>query len=560
VARLILFKGTSAERSFPLGETPAVIGRQPPCNIQILDAKASRKHCEIHQTDKGFELSDLGSRNATFVNGVSVTKTMLSNGDQVRVGNTVMEFESDELNELTPSTIAVTDDGDSDQLTIVQASINVKEAGLLDPDTDRLDMDQLRRAEKALAVLYDGAQLLASRRNEDELLESVSALALDLTGGERAFVALLREDGALEIKATWSATGQEVSPQMALSKSIASVALGEKNAVLCADTQSDARFRDRQSIYMQQIRSAIYVPLASHEKVLGLLGVDSANPSVKFSKDHLRHLSILTNHAAAAVENLRLQEEAVKQQVMEQQLEIAREIQQNFLPADLNVIPQMEIAASSLPAMLVGGDFYDCIPLDAQRTILSIGDVSGKGVPAALCMGRVMGDIKSLVALHDQPSDVLAVLNSAFLKRSTRGMFISLLLLTYDATTGKCVMCNAGHPAPLVIRSDSTEPEFIEERGGPIVGIVDEADYGNYEFALNPGDMLVLYTDGISEAQNKKEEFFSAETMALEVFSRRRASCEEIIEAVFDRVAAFAGQEIIDDDLTMVALRVKAEG
>jgi sigma-B regulation protein RsbU (phosphoserine phosphatase) len=207
--------------------------------------------------------------------------------------------------------------------------------------------------------------------------------------------------------------------------------------------------------------------------------------------------------------------------------------------------------------MLVGGDFYDCIPLDEKRIMFAIGDVSGKGIPAALCMGRIMGDIRSLTSLHQKPSKILAVLNNAFLRRSTRGMFISLLLIVFDGSDMTCTMCNAGHPEPLIVRRDSDKREFIEERGGPIVGIVDDAEYTDRSLPLGPGDMLCLYTDGITEAQNDREEFYGREQMAEQVLAHRSAQCESIIEAVFDGATAFVGQEAIDDDLTMMVLRIK---
>jgi serine phosphatase RsbU (regulator of sigma subunit) len=197
----------------------------------------------------------------------------------------------------------------------------------------------------------------------------------------------------------------------------------------------------------------------------------------------------------------------------------------------------MEVAASSLPAMLVGGDFYDCIPLDGNRTVLSIGDVAGKGIPAALCMGRVMGDVRALFAHHEAPGEILSALNQSFLKRSTRGMFISLILIVMDSYNMSCTMCNAGHPMPILLRGGCSSPEFIEERGGPTLGITDEAKYVDYTFSLTPGDLLFLYTDGLIEAQNRSEEFFGIERLADEVFACREQGCTEMIQTIGEAIA-----------------------
>ena len=556
MARLILFKGTNAEAAYELGDEPVTVGRHPENTIHVLDAKASREHCRIVKTQEGYEIKDSDSRNGTLVNGVASMEAPLSNGDRIQIGNTILHFEGEEGEE--PSTVVITEEGGEFDGTVVEAALHVREATLLDPETPHPDLEHLRRAEQALSILYEGAQLLSSGKGMEDLLDAVTGLALDLAGGDRVFLALLREDGALEIQASRALLEEEAKSEIAISRTIANVALGEKTAVLCSDAQSDTRFRNQQSIYMHRIRSVLYVPLTSHDRVLGILGVDSTDPLKKFTKENLRHLSILANHSAAALDNLKLQEEAVKQKVIDQQLEIAREIQQNFLPADLSIVPNVEMAASSLPAMLVGGDFYDCIPLDGNRTVLSIGDVAGKGIPAALCMGRVMGDLRAMVVHHEAPGEILGALNQAFLKRSTRGMFISVILLVVDSYTMSCTMCNAGHPMPILLRNGCTSPEFIEERGGPTLGIADEAQYVDYTFSFGSGDLLFLYTDGLIEAQNGADEFFGIERLADEVFACREQKCAEIIQTLFDRVTAFAGTQTIPDDLTTMALRVQA--
>ncbi|MEW6356133.1 MAG: SpoIIE family protein phosphatase [Planctomycetota bacterium] len=555
MARLIVFKGTNAEMVYELGDEPVTVGRHPDNVVHVLDAKASREHCRIVKIEDGYEIRDNNSRNGTLVNGVAVMKAALSNGDRIQVGNTIMHFEGEDREE--PSTVVITEEAENFDGTVVEAALNVRDATLLDPDTPRPDLGHLRRAEKALTVLYEGAQLLSSGKGMGDLLDAVTGLALDLTGGDRAFIALLRGDGALEIQAARPSLEGIPQSEIAISKTIANVALGEKTAVLCSDAQRDIRFRNQQSIYMHRIRSVLYVPLTAHDKVLGILGVDNTDPLKRFTKENLRHLSILANHSAAALDNLRLQEEAVRQKVIDQQLEIAREIQQNFLPADLNIVPKMETAASSLPAMLVGGDFYDCIPLDGNRTVLSIGDVAGKGIPAALCMGRLMGDIRAMVVHHEAPCEILAALNQSFLKRSTRGMFISLILMVVDSYTMSCTICNAGHPMPIILRSGCPSPEFIEERGGPTLGIADRAEYVDYTFSVAPGDILFLYTDGLIEAHSGSEEFFGIERLADAVLACRDMRCAEIIQTVFDRVTAFAGTETIPDDLTTMVLRVQ---
>ncbi|NOZ21451.1 MAG: SpoIIE family protein phosphatase [Planctomycetes bacterium] len=556
MARLIAFKGTNSETIYDLGDEPVTVGRHPDNTIHVLDAKASREHCRIVKAEEGYEVRDNGSRNGTVVNGVAVMEAPLSDGDRIQVGNTVLYFEEESGTE--PSTVVITEEAEDFDGTVVEAALNVREATLLDPETPHPDLAHLRRAEQALSVLYEGAQLLSSGKEMDDLLDAVTGLALDLTSGDRAFIAMCRDDGVLEIRAARPSLEGMPQSQIAISKTIANVALGEKTAVLCSDAQMDARFRNQQSIYMHRIRSVLYVPLTSHDKVLGILGVDATDPLKKFTKEHLRHLSILANHSAAALDNLRLQEEAVRQKVVDQQLEIAREIQQNFLPSDLSIVPNVEMAASSLPAMLVGGDFYDCIPLDKNRTALVIGDVAGKGFPAALCMGRVMGDIRGLVAQHEAPEEILTVLNKTFLKRSTRGMFISLILMLLDASAMSCTICNAGHPMPILLRHGSPSPQFIEERGGPTLGIADEAEYVDHVFLLGAGDLLFLYTDGLIEAQSVSEEFFGIERLAENVCACRDMRCTEIIETVFDRVTAFAGTEAIPDDLTTMVLRVQA--
>jgi serine phosphatase RsbU (regulator of sigma subunit) len=245
---------------------------------------------------------------------------------------------------------------------------------------------------------------------------------------------------------------------------------------------------------------------------------------------------------------------------MRQQLETARIIQQSFLPGHLPGIddPRYSLAAANYPAAAVGGDYYDVIQIGPNCLGLVLGDVSGKGVPGAIYMARLVSDFRFLVEpKDDSPAETLTALNSLLHGRGHQGMYVTLLYLTLDLDTGLVTFANAGH-LPMLVRRTGGQIESVDGDAGPPLGIIDNVVYDDSWLVLKPGEDMLLFTDGVTEARNSARESFSEERL-LEILHRPHSRPEDLVKAVTDGVRAFIGKAPANDDLTLLAARWEGE-
>jgi sigma-B regulation protein RsbU (phosphoserine phosphatase) len=269
-----------------------------------------------------------------------------------------------------------------------------------------------------------------------------------------------------------------------------------------------------------------------------------------FDKDDLELFISLSSMAAIALENAKMHQALLEKQRIVRDMEFARTVQESFLPQNEPEVQSYKFSAHYTPALEVGGDFYDFIRLDKGRTGIVIGDVSGKGVPAALYMAKLGSDMRTLAFTEQSPAEALMKLNNLLAERSRRGMFATLLYIELDSQTGNLTIANAGHLPPIVRKADGSLIKLAAAGGAPL-GMVADMNYGQETAALAPGDTVVLYTDGIVESMNFREELYGFERFEA-LIQRGPSSPDALKTAIIEEVNRFTGLSPQHDDMTLV--------
>ena len=389
----------------------------------------------------------------------------------------------------------------------------------------------------------------------DKLLEQLMRL---FPQADRGMV-LLGEPDRLVVRGQRSRR-QEDEHSHPYSRSIVKKALEEGVGILSDDIRGDARFQTSDTITSLQIRSLLCVPLIGpDQKRLGVIQLDRTHAGRSFKMDDLQMLTTVGLHVAVVLDNAALHQEMLREQRLHQELALAREIQQGYLPADFSDFGKdgFEVFACVHPARQVSGDLYDLMEVPGGRLAFFLGDVSGKGMPAALYMVAVHTLGRHLAASGDLPSQTLTRLNGALAADNPSGMFVTLAHGLCDRATGEIVLASAGHPLPLIRTADG-KVEQLNLKGGRLLGY----DHGDLHLidarlSLKPGDMLVFYTDGLTEAREPaKRQLFGVDRLSEVVAGfgadMPLAACADRAKAAVER---FTGSIDLQDDLTMLFLR-----
>src|SRR5438270_11420 len=344
----------------------------------------------------------------------------------------------------------------------------------------------------------------------------------------------------------------EVRSELAvpLGKGIVGHAAQHKHAVLVPDVSKDARY----VLSNPETRSELAVPLIYKDKVIGVLDLEHTRRGF-FTDDHKRTVTTLAAQVAIAIENARLYEQIERQEKrLERDLELARELQFRLLPQSLPKLPHLELAAKFAPARAIGGDLYDFVSYSLSRTALVIGDVSGKGAPAAIYAALVSGILRSHAPIEPVPAEMLRAVNFSLGERRIDGQFVSLIYAVWDDEQQTLQVANSGLPRPLYWHDDKIE--IIEATGLPL-GLFDDADYDEFTFNAKPGDKFVFFSDGILDARNEAGDLFGRSRVEQIVANSDGVSAEGLVNSLFDAVAEHAAGVETFDDQTVVVIKVK---
>jgi sigma-B regulation protein RsbU (phosphoserine phosphatase) len=408
------------------------------------------------------------------------------------------------------------------------------------------------RQARTLLLLNEIARELTSILNLDQLLKRIAELLSRLIDYQMFSILLLDASGE-KLQHRFSLRFQEniqLKHDVPLGKGIVGHAAQHKHAVLVPDVSKDPRYIQSNP----ETRSELAVPLIYKDKVIGVLDLEHTRRGF-FTDDHKRTVTTLAAQVAIALENARLYEEIARQEKrLERDLELARELQFRLLPQSLPTLPHLELAAKFAPARAIGGDLYDFVSYSLSRTALVIGDVSGKGAPAAIYAALVSGILRSHAPIEPGPAEMLRAVNFSLGERRIDGQFVSLIYAVWDDEHQTLQVANSGLPRPLYWHDDKIE--IIEATGLPL-GLFDDADYDEFTFNAKLGDKFVFFSDGILDARNEAGELFGRSRVEEIVANSDGVSAEGLVNSLFDAVAEHASGVETFDDQTVVVIKVK---
>jgi phosphoserine phosphatase RsbU/P len=408
------------------------------------------------------------------------------------------------------------------------------------------------RQARTLVLLNEIARELTSILNLDELLKRIAELLSRLIDYQMFSILLLDSTGE-KLQHRFSLRFQEnaqIKHDVPLGRGLVGSAAQNKEAVLVPDVSKDPRYIQLNP----ETRSELAVPLIYQGKVIGVLDLEHTRRGF-FTDDHKRTVTTLAAQVAIAIENARLYERIAQQENrLERDLAMARELQSRLLPQTLPTIPNLEIAAKFAPARAIGGDLYDFVSYSLSRTAIVIGDVSGKGAPAAIYAALVSGILRSHAPIEPSPAEMLSAVNYSLGERRIEGQFVSLIYAVWDDESRSLRVANSGLPRPIFCHDGKVE--IIEATGLPL-GLFDDADYDEFSFRAKAGDMFVLFSDGILDARNKAGELFGRERLERIAARSSNLTADAVVKAIFKAVAEHASGEETFDDETVVVLKVK---
>ena len=329
--------------------------------------------------------------------------------------------------------------------------------------------------------------------------------------------------------------------------------LNEKASVLVRDLARDEALRKQVSISEQQIHTMMAVPLQTEERVIGLIYVDSRSFIREFSPDDLNLLTVLANVAATRIEHTRLALVERREQQRTHDLNQAAEIQQAILPAGPPEHAVLDVAGHNKSCRTVGGDYYDFFEYGDGRLGLVLGDVAGKGMSAAMLMSNLQARVQILAETPEDLCGMFSRLNKAIAVNSPINRFITLFFVIIESAGNEMNYCNAGHNPPLVICADGSVKHL--EVLGPVLGMLPEAGYEERRSAFGPGDLLVVFSDGVTEAENPEGEEYGDDRLAEWLVSRRDRPAVELVAGVLEEIDRFTGGAPAADDVTLVVAR-----
>jgi phosphoserine phosphatase RsbU/P len=408
------------------------------------------------------------------------------------------------------------------------------------------------RQARALLLLNEIARELTSILNLDELLKRIAELLSRLIDYQMFSILLLDASGE-KLQHRFSQRFQErlhLKHDIPLGRGVVGYAAQAKEAILVPDVSKNSRYVS----VNPETKSELAVPLIYKEKVIGVLDLEHTRRGY-FTEDHKRTLTTLAAQIAIAIANARLYEEIARQeQRLERDLALARELQFRLLPHSRPKMQNLEVEARFVPARAIGGDLYDFVPYSLSRLGIAIGDVSGKGAPAAIYAALVSGILRSHAPIEPGPAEMLSAVNLSLAERRIEAQFVSIIYAVWDDERRTLLVANSGLPRPVYCHDGKVE--VIEATGLPL-GLFDEADYDEFTFRAKPGDMFVFFSDGILDASNRHGELFGRARVEKLVAECAAQSPDCVVNSIFKAVTEHAAGVDAFDDQTVVAIKVK---
>jgi serine phosphatase RsbU (regulator of sigma subunit)/pSer/pThr/pTyr-binding forkhead associated (FHA) protein len=525
------------ERVVALDKMPFLIGRRETNALRLGGSEVSREHAEIAAESGRFILRDKASRYGTFVNGEAVTEVELRSGDKVRLGR-----------------------GGGADLVFLTSD----EQPSLSGRSTTGARDDLRQ----ITVLLEGFRALGSGRVLQEVLALVLDAAIEISGAERAFIMLSTSEGTLEFKLARGREKQALTDStFKISRKIPEQVFQTGQTRVVADLLDGEFAEAHGGTVALGIRHVVCMPLnlvqyvdtadaRGEDRRIGVLYLDSREKGTLLSGSTRSALDTLASEAAVAIQNANLYKDKLEKSKMEQEMRIAAEIQQALLPKPRVTMGFVEAAAASIPCRSIGGDFFDYVDEMRDSFGFTLGDVAGKGPPAALMSALMQGMFGSLAQYADGPATAVTSMNKALCRRGLESRFVTLMFGVLKAD-GKLTYCNAGHNPPLVIGKGGVR---TLEAGGPVVGLLEFAPYDQETIQLTTGDTIIIFSDGVSEALNSTGEEFGDDRLQAEAERSGTDPATIVVERIVGAVRTFTKGAAQSDDITVMVIRYLGTG
>jgi len=537
----------NTRKSVSLNLSPFSIGRGDVGNqLAIPDRRISRNCAAIVCEGGQYFLEDRGNQLGVFVNGQRIAKKTLQEGDTITFG-------LDDSYQLIfhPSAPEITVE-----------NLLTRMGRITSTETSPIGLGKLN-------LLLEATMLLHSQLPLDSVLEAMLDRAITITGAERGLLLEANPAGTLQNRLARRAGGSTMPTEgFSPTQTALRMAVESQTGVITGDLQqADFALQGAQSIIAQRLRSVVAIPLYAMPRAsttesivnvqrghfLGILYLDSRRPAA-FSKLDRQILDALAVEAASILDNARLVERERQRQRLEQELSIAREIQQALLPRGFREFPHLSISAVNTPCHAVGGDYFDVFPMSDDRTAFVIADVAGKGIGAALLTTMLQGALSGMT-LGAEPASVFHHINTFLCDHAEVGRYATMFFGMLDRE-GHLDYLNAGHPSPLLLRRGTVSEIFTQ--GSFPVGLIPEASYAVVREMLEPGDTLVLFSDGVTEAADPEEKMFGVSRLSEAIAGHQDAPLDQLQKRVVDSVEHFARGASQADDITLLLIRYLA--
>lgn len=547
---------------FNLGDEEVHIGRHPDCHVVIDDAAVSRHHARIINKDGKFLIEDLKSRNGTFLNRRMVQQpTRLLNGDRIRICDHGFTFFLDEsihdsrgrntqeagIPKLESSILL--DDRLGSDLSVIQSKLQIAEM-----DSQHSGSAFAAKPEVRLDALISILKALGSAISLDKVIPRVLDSLFDLFRiADRGFVVLGEADGELRPLA-FKLRREEPNATFRISRTIIKHVIQSRSAVISHDAATDDRFDLSQSMIDFRIRSVMCAPLVGMDgSCLGVIQLDTSRSGPGFAPEDLEILATVAIQAAAAIDRAKVHEMEMNRQRTNRDMELANEVQLRLLPAEPPVIRNYRLFDFYRPAEAVGGDYFDYIELPDGRVAILIGDVVGHGIAAALLMAKVSAEARFALATHAVPCEAMDQLNRAICRLQLE-RFITIAMCVLNPETHALTVVNAGHLPPVVRTSGGAVRVLSTEFSGLPIGITDELTYKQQVLDLAPGNLVAIFTDGITESPNTSQAQFGNAQVVSIMEEKNWKDAAEFGNALINRHRQHTAGAVQEDDICLVCL------
>ncbi|MFV0444856.1 MAG: SpoIIE family protein phosphatase [Planctomycetaceae bacterium] len=589
MAVLSVVRGSTPGSTVTLTGERTIIGRHPGCQVVFDSPAISRHHAQILESHGSFYVEDLRSRNGTFLNGKQLEgRSPLQNGDQIRISDVLLAFQDnstptasdkalsgrtrteahDDTDDLTPvdeGGMAVTGEQSTvdDDSRILVLKDRFDEPPFDPPLLGELDSkraDESRssvRPEAKLRAVLEIARALGGELRVDKLLQLVlDKLFSTFPQAEQGFI-LMKDEATsrLRVMATKSRTATKQGEAVVVSMTVVRAAMESGKALLSGNVQKDQRFSKSASLSRMQIRSMMCVPLLDHDgHSIGVIQVVTRNPDFEFTREDLDLLDAVAAQGALAIENAKMHEALLEQRDLDRDLEFATQVQLGFLPKSKPQCPGYTFADYYEAALRVGGDYFDYITLPDGRQAITVADVAGKGVPAALLMARLYASTRFQLLTNKDIAEAVTRLNAEISTSGLGHRFVTFLAMVLDPKMHKLTIVNAGHPPPTMRCVDGTLVQLGRDTSSLPLGILPTQEYRSSTVSISPGSLVMAFTDGVTEAMTEGRETYGQERFS-NFLTAAEGSVDAVVKDLVADVETFAGDGPIRDDTCIVAFQ-----